>query len=63
MQTKNPLRISQEFLDLDDIISDLNSEVSQQQPMANPPSNVSEAIKTANNKEKIGKTNQTATNA
>lgn len=62
MQTKNPLRISQEFLDLDDIISDLNSEVSQQ-PMANPPSNVSEAIKTANNKEKIGKTNQTATNA
>jgi hypothetical protein len=35
--TSNPLRISQESLDLDDIISDLNSEVEgqsqQQQPL------------------------------
>jgi hypothetical protein len=30
LSTKNhPLRISQESLDLDDIISDLNSEISQ----------------------------------
>ncbi len=31
--TTNPLRISQESLDLDDIISDLNSEVSSPQPV------------------------------